>query len=97
MKTLALVRRVTINCDVYSLFLQLLEDTCYTILNKPKPKPKAEPPPPPNEEEKKEDGAGENEQKMDQDGGSAEKTNEQQAEQGNEGKKFDPDMEIDWR
>lgn len=76
------------------MFLQLLEDTCYTILNKPKPKPKAEPPPPPKEEEKKQENEGEskNEEKMDQDGGTTDKTNEQQGE---EGKKLDPDMEID--
>lgn len=77
---------------------KLLEDTCYTILNKPKPKPKAEPPPPPKEEEKKQDGADDsatNEEKMDQDGGHAEKTTEQQGGQDDEGKKVDPDMEID--
>lgn len=93
------VCRVTINSDVDSLFLQLLEDTCYTILNSPKPKPKVEPPPPPKEEEKKQDGAEEstNEEKMEQDGGNAEKTTEQQGEQDDEGKKFDPDMDIDWR
>ncbi|KAL9971514.1 hypothetical protein ACROYT_G017685 [Oculina patagonica] len=73
---------------------KLLEDTCYTILNKAKPKPKAEPPPPPKEEEKKQEAEGEskNEEKMDQGGGSTDKTNEQQGE---EGKKLDPDMEID--
>ena len=82
------------NCGVFDLFFQLLEDTCYTILNKPKPKPKAEPPP--KEEEKKQEGEGDskNEEKMDQNGGSTDKTNEQQGE---EDKKPDPDMEIDWR
>jgi len=76
---------------------KLLEDICYTILNTPKPKPKVEPPPPPKEEEKKQDGAEEstNEEKMEQDGGNAEKTTEQQGEQDDEGKKFDPDMDID--
>ena len=94
-KALERVCRAVINCDVSSLFLQLLEDTCYTILNKPKPKPKAEPPPPPKEEEKKQEGDGDSktEEKMDQDGeNTAGKTTEQQ---GDEGKKPDPDMEID--
>lgn len=86
----SIVYRITINSDIEFSFSQLLEDTCYTILNKPKPKPKAEPPPPPKEEEKAQDGAGDstNEEKMDQDGGNAEETSEQQGAQ-------DPDMEID--
>lgn len=86
----SIVYRITINSDFDFSFSQLLEDTCYTILNKPKPKPKAEPPPPPKEEEKAQDGAGDstNEEKMDQDGGNVEETSEQQGAQ-------DPDMEID--
>ena len=80
------------------LFLQFLEDTCYTILNKPKPKPKAEPPP--KDEEKKQENKSENDksdEKMDQEGENAEAPSEQgqETQGGEEGKKFDPDMEID--
>lgn len=76
---------------------KLLEDTCYTILNKPKPKPKAEPPPPPKEEEKKEEGTGESttEEKMDQEGEIVEKPSEDQDQEGGEETKPDADMEID--
>lgn len=76
---------------------KLLEDTCYTILNKPKPKPKAEPPPPPKEEEKKEEGTEESttEEKMDQEGEGVEKPSEDQNQEGGEGTKPDTDMEID--
>lgn len=76
---------------------KLLEDTCYTILNKAKPKPKAEPPPPPKEEEKKEEGTGDStsEEKMDQEGENVEKPNEHQNQEGGEETKPDADMEID--
>ena len=79
------------------LLFQLLEDTCYTILNKPKPKPKAEPPPK-DEEKKEETKPGENEkgeEKMDQDGEGGEKQSDQGKQGEEEGKTTDPDMEID--
>lgn len=77
---------------------KLLEDTCYTILNKPKPKPKVEPPP--KEEEKQQENKGDekSEEKMDEDSESAtdkQAEQEKQASPGEEGKKVDPDMDID--
>jgi len=76
---------------------KLLEDTCYEILNKPKPKPKVEPPP--KEEEKKQENKGEEEkgeEKMDQDGEPGKTEPQEHEKQGGEdGKKLDPDMEID--
>lgn len=81
---------------------KFLEDTCYTILNKPKPKPKAEPPPKEEEEKKRNDKAeGEKgEEKMDQDAaesGAAAAEPAQPPEQSatGEGKNVDPDMDID--
>lgn len=76
---------------------KLLEDTCYTILNKPKPKPKVEPPPKEEENNKESKANEKSEEKMDQD---EEGTTEKQAEQekqtgGEEEQKVDPDMEID--
>lgn len=80
------------------LFLQLLEDTCYTILNKPKPKPKVEPPP--KEEEKQQENKDDekSDEKMDEDSEQAtdkQAEQEKQASPGEEGKKVDPDMDID--
>ncbi|CAH3018025.1 unnamed protein product [Porites evermanni] len=77
---------------------KLLEDTCYTILNKPKPKPKVEPPP--NEEEKQQENKGDekSEEKMDEDSEPAtdkQAEQEKQASPGEEGQIIDPVMDID--